>query len=169
MLSRTSPGQAVSAALIEKIAKLIHGEEGERLTAYPDEGGLWTIGKGHLILETDTVVRNGKPAHLHPFGPVREITADESDMFFERDTSIARNAVANKVSVPLTDNQRAALVSLVFNIGVAAFSNSTLLRLLNGGNYQAAADQFSVWKKVKGKDSPGLIARRARERALFLS
>lgn len=173
----------VGGTLQEKIAKLIHGEEGERLTVYPDSGGKWTVGKGHLVLSTDRVTRHGRAVPLYPYGPrdpakpdvatgERTITQDESDAFFERDTAIARNAVANKVSVPLTENQRAALVSLVFNIGVQGFAGSTLLRMLNAGNRTGAADQFLVWKWVtlpNGTREPRLLGRRERERSIFLS
>ena len=169
LLSRTTVGQGVT----DKIARLIFGEEGERLDVYQDIGGKWTVGKGHLVLSTDTVNRTDgnttAAVHLHPYGPVRNITQAESDAFFERDTATARNAVADRVNVPLTENQRAALASLVFNIGTGAFGTSTLLRKLNVGDYKAAADQFLVWKKVNGVDSPALLARRERERSLFLS
>jgi lysozyme len=170
-------GQGITGNVADKIAKLIAGHEGDKLTVYPDEGGLWTIGKGHLIrpgerfypyggkmiIPTDPLT--GKPA---PSG-VRTITQAESDALFLRDTETARNAVANKVTVPLNDNQRAALVSLVFNIGAGAFATSTLLRKLNAGDYAAAADQFLVWKKVAGKDSAGLLKRRKDERSIFLA
>lgn len=169
LLSRTNVGQRVTGNVIEKIASLIAGEESDKLVVYPDTGGKWTVGKGHLILATDTVLRQGQRQKLHPFGPVMQITQAESDAFFAEDTAIARNAVANKVQVPVNDNQRAALASLVFNIGTNAFAGSTLLRKLNAGDYKGAADQFLVWKKVDGVDSPGLINRRARERALFLA
>lgn len=152
-----------------KLADLIGGEEGYRLEVYQDIGGLWTVGRGHLIKNTDRVTRNGQSLALHPYGPVTKITPDEADAFFLRDTEAARNAVSNLVMVPLTDNQRAALVSLVFNIGAGAFGQSTLLRKLNVGDYKGAAAQFAVWKKVNGQDSAGLIARRARESSLFLS
>jgi len=180
LVSRTKMGQGITGNVADKIAKLIAGHEGDVLTVYPDQGGLWTVGKGHLIKSTDTVVRNGKRLALYPYGPrdpakpdvptgVRTITQAESDAFFLKDTETARNAVANKVSVPLTDNQRAALVSLVFNIGTGAFGGSTLLRKLNAGDYQGAADQFLVWKKVGGKDSAGLLKRRTDERSIFLA
>jgi len=169
LLSRTQMGTAFSSSLIDKIARLITGEEGIRLTVYKDSGGASTVGRGHLVLATDTVMRGGVATKLAPFGPVTAITAAESDAFFERDTATARNAVANKVTVPLTENQRAALASLVFNIGTGAFSTSTLLKNLNAGNFLAAADQFLVWKKDNGVDVPQLLARRQRERALFLA
>lgn len=169
LLSRTSTGQSLTASLTDKIAALIFGEESERLTVYPDTGGKPTVGKGHLVLPTDTVIRDGVAQHLSPYGPVTTITQGESDAFFERDTATARNAVANKVTYPITDNMRAALSSLVFNIGAGAFGQSTLLRYLNAGRVADAANQFLVWNKVNGVVSDGLVARRDRERTLFLS
>jgi lysozyme len=169
LLSRTETGQAVTGSLLDKIASVIGGHEGYKLTIYPDEGGLPTVGRGHLVLSTDTVIRNGVPTKLSPYGPVTTITPAEADAFFERDTEAARNTVANKVATPISENQRAALVSLVFNIGAGAFATSTLLRKLNTGDLSGAADQFLVWKKVRGVDSPGLLSRRQSERALFLS
>jgi hypothetical protein len=72
------------------------------------------------------------------------------------------------VKVPLTQNQFDALVSLVYNIGQTAFSNSTLLKKLNAKDYQGAADQFLRWNKGGGKVMKGLVRRREAERALFL-
>ena len=72
------------------------------------------------------------------------------------------------VLVPLNDNQLAACTSLAYNIGLAAFRGSTLLRKLNDGDYQGAADQFPVWNKAGGRVVQGLVNRRAAERDLFL-
>lgn len=163
------------------LAKIIVGHEGERLTVYPDSGGKWTVGKGHLILSTDRVLRGGLAVPLFPFGPrdaqgkptgERTITQEESNAFFENDTALARNAVSQRVKVPLTDNMRAALVSLVFNIGTGAFATSTLLRKLNAGDKAGAADQFLAWRWVTlpdGSREPQLLSRRQSERQLFLS
>lgn len=70
--------------------------------------------------------------------------------------------------VPLSQNQFDALVSLVYNIGETAFSNSTLLKKLNAKDYQGAADQFPRWNKGGGQVLKGLVRRRADERDLFL-
>ncbi|ELI8281136.1 glycoside hydrolase family protein, partial [Yersinia enterocolitica] len=60
------------------------------------------------------------------------------------------------------------LCSLIFNIGPTAFANSTVLKRLNDGDYQGAADAFLMWKKA-GNNPDILLPRRQRERALFLS
>ena len=68
----------------------------------------------------------------------------------------------------MNDNQKAALTSLIYNIGPTAFKNSTLLEKLNKGDIKGAADEFDVWIKYKGEDDKGLINRRAREKKEFL-
>jgi hypothetical protein len=69
--------------------------------------------------------------------------------------------------VPLNPNQFAALVSFAYNLGAEALRKSTLLRLLNNHNYAGAAEQFPRWTYAAGKQLPGLVRRRAAERALF--
>lgn len=67
--------------------------------------------------------------------------------------------------MPLIQYQFDALVSLAFNIGEGAFRRSTLLKLLNRGDYKGASEQFLVWKNAGGR--PILLNRRKREKALF--
>lgn len=169
LLTKTTVGQSAISNLTDLIASVVTGHEGDVLHVYQDTAGVWTIGKGHKVLATDRV----RGQAIYPYGPIQSITQAESDAFFERDTTVARNAVSNNVAVPINTNQRAALVSLVFNIGASAFAGSTLLKLLNAGDYKRAADQFLVWNKITKNGEKvvddGLSARRARERTLFLS
>lgn len=132
----------------------IKAREGLRLKSYQDSGGVWTIGYGHT----------GTGAE-----PGREITADEADSLFDADLEIFRAAVDKSVTVPLSENQRAALVSFCFNVGAPRFETSTLLKKLNAGDYAGAAAEFPKWNKVRGNVDRGLINRRKAERALFLS
>lgn len=71
------------------------------------------------------------------------------------------------VKVPLTAHQMGALVSFAYNVGMGALGSSTLLRLLNAGQYDAAAKQFARWNKAGGRVLAGLTRRRAAEAALF--
>ena len=79
--------------------------------------------------------------------------------------------VDSVVIVPINDEMRTALISLVYNIGEDAFRRSTLVKKLNAGDYIGAANQFTVW--VYGGPGPkktviqGLINRRLREQSLF--
>jgi lysozyme len=127
--------------------------EGLRLTAYQDSVGVWTIGWGH----TGPDVRPGLT-----------ITRAQAESLLRQDLGRFERGVAGLVKVPLSSNQFSALVSFSFNVGLGALGSSTLLRVLNQGNYTGAADQFSVWNKAGGKTLEGLVRRRAAERALFL-
>lgn len=131
-------------------------EEGERLTGYSDTRGIPTIGVGHTGLVDGIPVRVGMG-----------ITKDKSSELLRSDLQWTERAV-NNANVRLSQNQYDALCSLVFNIGAAAFNNSTLLKKLKENDYQGAADQFLAWKR-SGKDADILLPRRKRERSLFLS
>lgn len=81
----------------------------------------------------------------------------------------AADVVDTDVHVSLTPAQKAALTDFVYNCGGGNFRSSTLLRLLNAGDYQGAADQFPLWNKSGGVVLGGLVARRKAERDLFLT
>lgn len=66
------------------------------------------------------------------------------------------------------DYQRAAAVSLAYNIGVPAYCRSTAARRFNAGQWRAGCDAFLLWNKAGGRVLRGLAARRERERAICL-
>jgi GH24 family phage-related lysozyme (muramidase)/LysM repeat protein len=78
-------------------------------------------------------------------------------------------AVAQSVKVPLNQNQFDALVSLSYNIGTNGFKGSTVLKRLNSGDYQGAAEAFKMWNKSGGGVMQGLVNRRNDEVQLFNS
>ena len=129
--------------------------EGLRLDAYRDTAGFWTIGVGHLVTKDKDAP---KPA---------SITRERAMAMLDEDAATAKRAIERLVRVPLTENQKIALTSFVFNIGAKAFAESTLLRLLNGRDYDGAAMQFERWNKSGGKVTAGLVTRRLAETALF--
>jgi lysozyme len=132
---------------------LIRNAEGCVLHPYKDGAGKPTIGIGHLILP-----------HEH-FGKITEQQADE---LLQNDLRQAERSVESLVTVPLNDNQFAALVSFTFNLGAQNLRGSTLLRDLNAGDYRGAADQFKRWVFAGGTVEQGLVKRRSAERDLFL-
>jgi lysozyme len=136
--------------------RIIKDSENLELTCYLCPAKVPTIGYGHT--------RGLKASDVG----VMTITEPQADMLLRSDVGESEEAVQDAVAVSLTDGQFGALVSLAFNIGAGAFRNSTLLALLNDGDFLAAADQFTVWKKGGGRVLPGLVTRRARERQLFL-
>lgn len=100
------------------------------------------------------------------------LTRDRAEKILDDDLDIAENMINMKVKVPLTQNQFDALVSFVFNIGVGAFSNSTLLRLLNKRKYSEVPVQLARWNKITRPDgekvvSRGLVRRRKVESILW--
>ena len=135
---------------------LIKEFEGCKLEAYPDpatHGEPITIGVGH----TGGV----------KLGDV--ITQEQADEYLVNDVAHAANAVNQMVAVSITQGEFDALCSFAFNLGIGNLKNSTLLKKLNSGDIQGAADQFLVWNKAAGKVMAGLTRRREAERTLFLS
>ncbi len=140
----------------ENFTNLMIQLEGEELVGYKDSAGLPSVGIGHLI-------KKGEPYRVG-----KSITLEESRRLFADDTRWAVVAVNSLVKVPLTQNQFDSICSLVFNVGIHAFSGSSVLRKLNQGAYQSAADHFLDWVKEhrKGKliISDGLVNRRKQEK-----
>jgi len=139
---------------------LIAGFEGFSSKAYPDPAGQtakWSIGYGHQLTGSD--------------GLTTSSVIDEATAFslLSSDVQSATNCVYSNVGVPLTANQTAALISLCYNIGCPAFQNSTLVQLLNQGDYAGAANEFSRWVYAGGQVSSALTSRRAQEQSLFLA
>lgn len=76
-------------------------------------------------------------------------------------------AVNRYVTVPLRQGQFDALVDFAYNAGAQSLRSSTLLKMLNAGDYEGAARQFRRWVFADGKVMTGLVKRRAAETALF--
>ncbi|MHC5170108.1 lysozyme [Acinetobacter johnsonii] len=137
---------------------IICGFEGKRLAAYDDGVGVWTIGFGTTVYPNGIKVKKGD-----------NCTEAQAKDFMAHDLKKFEAAVNNAVTVPLSQNQFDALVSLAYNIGTNAFSGSTLVKKLNSNDFRGAADQFDIWVNAGGKRMQGLVNRRAKEKALFLS
>jgi lysozyme len=131
---------------------LTKGFEGCELTAYADQTGVWTIGYGHT--------GSGVYAGL-------TITSDIADVFLESDVSGSVTAVNRFVTSVVNQNQFDSLVDFVFNLGPASLAQSTLLRMINQGNFDGAQGQFQLWDHAGGMVVPGLLRRRQAEAALF--
>mgnify|MGYP006170814945 CR=1 FL=1 len=131
---------------------LIKEFEGLKLTSYRCPAGVWTIGWGstgpHVV-------------------PGMTITEEEAETLLRDDLRRFEEGVEMLVEVPLNDNQFSALVSFAFNLGLGALSESTLLRLLNEGDYGSVPAQLLRWNKVGGKVLAGLTRRRKAEGELW--
>ena len=143
----------MTPAAIDIARDFIARWEGMELQVYKDSAGLDTIGVGHLVRASEDFSEG--------------ITETEALAILEADMHEAIQCDQN-VDVDLDDAQAAALCSFCFNLGCKAFNGSTLLRLLNQGNYRAAALQFGRWDHAGGVRVKGLTNRRAAEMNLFL-
>jgi lysozyme len=145
------PNQVLSTDPSVPDLGLIKQFEGLVLKAYLCPARVWTIGYGHTrgVKRGDVITQAG------------------ADAFLMQDIGWVRSTLASSVKVPLTQNQTSALCSFIYNVGAGAFRSSTLLRLLNKGQYGAAQGQFKRWNKAGGKTLRGLTRRRAAEAALF--
>lgn len=135
-------------------AVLVQWHEGKRYEPYRDGGGVLTVCHGHTGKDVT-------PGEIY--------SEEECTALMTQDLQVARSTVERYVTIQLTDLQKAALTSFVYNIGSGAFANSTLLKKLNAGDIQGACDQMRRWKYDEGKVSNGLINRREVERELCLN
>lgn len=138
----------------EKGLGLIKQYESLRLAAYKDSVGIPTIGWGH----TGPEVKMGQ-----------KISQEEAVSLLRADVAKFEKTVGRLVRVAINQNQFDALVCFSFNVGAQALEDSTLLKKLNAGDFQGAADQLPRWNKAGGQVLAGLTRRRAAERQLFLS
>jgi lysozyme len=131
---------------------LIKRFEGLRLSAYKCPAGVWTIGYG----TTGPEVKEGD-----------RWSVEACEEALREDCHRLLWQVRSHIKVPHSPQQMAALISFAYNLGIGALRKSTLLRRLNAGRYEDAAREFDKWVYAGGRKLPGLIKRRAAERALF--
>lgn len=132
--------------------ELTESFESCRLTAYPDIKGIMTIGWGH----TGPEVVEGLVW-----------TQNQADSQLVMDTLHATAMVNRMVTVPVSQGEFDALVDFAFNLGCNAEAGSTLLKLVNAGDFAGAASQFQLWDHASGQVVAGLLRRRIAEEAEF--
>lgn len=127
--------------------------EGCKLEAYRDGGGNPTIGYGHTL------------------GVEMGLTCipEQAEAWLTEDMGLAERVVNLNVHVALSQEEFDALVDFCYNVGAGNFCGSNLLRVLNAGNYKAAAQQFERWDKAAGSVVAGLLRRRLAEEKEFQS
>ena len=157
MMARTMVREINQAGL--DLIKSFEGlEDGNPATVnldpYLDPIGIWTIGWGHAIWVGNDFLRGatnkGRAAALYPNG----ITRPQAEALLHADLLDTCRDVQNVVSRPITDHQFAALVSFAYNCGAANLRKSTLLRLVNAGDFEGADGEFVKWNKAGGRSFP---------------
>lgn len=144
----------MSDPALQPATDLITEFEGYREHAYWDSHGkVWTVGYGwtHGVSKGDTLAE------------------DEALKLVTGECLNILGFLGRVVQVKLNSNQRAALCSFIYNLGETQFLRSTLLRRLNANDHAGAADELLRWTKAGGAELRGLVRRRERERALFLT
>jgi len=149
---------------LKKSRSFITKAEDFKPNAYQDTAGIWTIGYGH----TGDV----KPGD--------KITLEQAENLYRKDFR-EHTLPLKDIKTPLSDNEKVALASLIYNIGGPQFKTSTTYKKLLEGDKKAAADAFLLFNKVTKKQningkivpvkvfSQGLYNRRLKERELFLT
>lgn len=132
---------------------LIKRSEGFRGRVYLDVAGIATIGYGHRLL-----AHEGFP---------NGISEPQAETMLRADVHGAEQAVSCLVKVPLTHGQFDALTDFCYNLGSGRLASSTLLKVLNGGRYEAAREQLLLWDQAGGEVQAGLKARREAESGLW--
>lgn len=141
---------SIGASAAAIVTAFVAQHEGLRLWAYRDPVGVLTACYGHTGPDVQ---------------PGQTYTREQCRAMLERD--LARHAQALAcIHRPLTDGQKAAFVSFAYNVGPQAFCGSTLARKANAGDMAGACAELDKWVYAKGQRLPGLVKRRAAERAM---
>lgn len=132
--------------------ELIKKYEGLRLTAYRCPAGVWTIGYGTTIYPNGQKVKEGDTC-----------TRAEAEAYL-------LNYIKKNIKLPdclKTESQKAAVASLIYNVGQPAFDKSKLKLAIIALDYQKIIQNWD-WVKAGGKQLKGLAKRRAEELHYFL-
>lgn len=147
------PRHQASPAAVELIKRF----EGFRRDAVRLADGRWTVGYGHTAS-----AREGA-----------SVSEEDADALLTYDLRAVVQAFDEAVFTPLTQNQVDALASFAFNIGLANFRASAVLRRINAGALLEAAFALEAWRKADFDGErivvDALVRRRAAEKALFLT
>jgi len=131
--------------------ELIKKFEGCETTAYQDSVGVWTIGFGHT-----KGVEEGQTCSIED---AESMLADEMDEY--------EGYINNMVKVELQQHEFDALVAWVYNLGPTNLGESTMLKVLNGGQFDRVPDEMNRWTRAGGKILEGLVRRRQAESLMF--
>lgn len=135
--------------------ELLKRSEGFRSRVYLDAAGFPTIGFGHRL--------------VHPESFAEGVSETQAADLLAADVHETEKAVEHLVKVPLTQGQFDALVDFCFNLGAGRLASSTLLKVLNCGRYEDAAQQLLLWDHANGHENDALKARREAEVQLWNS
>ncbi len=139
-----------------------------------DPCGIWTGGWGHALKTKDgSRFLTGSADKAEAYACYPNMTEEQADELLQDDLAEFERHVSAMLKVEVNENQFAALTSFAYNCGAGNLHGSTLLKKLNAGDFESAANHFLDWNKGRVHGVMvvlnGLTARRDAERALFLS
>lgn len=142
LISRLS---VAGAGALVMAAAMIVPLEGTEFTPYYDVAGVLTVCHGHTgsdIIEDKTYSK------------------EECEALLQKDLAKVKEQVDPMILVDIPEHTRAALYSFTYNVGIGAFSRSTLLKKLNASDIEGACGELKRWVYAGGKKWNGLISRR---------
>lgn len=139
----------------EVCVSMIQAFEGYVGKAYKDAVGVWTIGFG-------TTRPDGQPVK-----PGMECTKEQAKEWLLTDLSNFMKRVEPSIKVALEQHQVDAIASFIYNVGTGNFLKSTMLKYINAGMMDHAANEFPKWNKAGGRVLKGLVRRRDAEMRMF--
>lgn len=140
----------------DKIKEFIKQQEGCKLTAYkPIPTDRWTIGYGATYYKDGSAVKENDTITDEQATNLLNISID----------ALCKQLSKTRIPSNVTGNQFDAVVSLVYNIGIAAFTTSSTGKLFYAG--MDISEKFPMWNRSGGKVIQGLINRRAKEREIY--
>lgn len=163
------------AIAVIKHFESLHDGDSKQIGLQPKmcPAGIWTVGWGHALRSADgSRFLKGEKDKAEAYQRYPEMTEAQAEALLADDLASFASGVDELIKVDVTDDMRGALISFAYNVGIGNFQTSTLLKLLNAGDFEGASKQFPVWNKgtVNGKrqELKGLTLRRQAEMLLFL-
>jgi lysozyme len=147
---------AVTGNYLDIATSFIASKEGFSPKVYNDVGKS-AIGYGHDLVDGDG------------FNQDSVIDSGQGWTLLRSDLGRFDQCISDYVKIGLSDNQRAAILSFVYNVGCGAFESSTMLDKINRGDFQGAANEFGRWNIAAGRVNDTLVSRRVDEMNLFLT
>ncbi len=138
----------------EDVIKVFEGFRGK---AYSDVAGYGTIGYGHKITKKDAYFTN------------EDLSEETASDLLKKDIRDHQTGALQKLKVPVTQNQMAALTSFAFNLGANHDGLEKMVGLINKGDASKAAEVFERYTKAGGNKVNALVQRRGLEKQLFLT
>lgn len=130
--------------------------------------GYWTEGYGIVITDASGKMLRGSQNKALAYS-LSKIKTEAQAIDALLPALASREWFVNKLNLTINDFQKAALISLCYNIGSGNFQKSSLLKAIRSGASKSEIDTcFRKWNKADGVILPGLDKRRTCESYLYL-